>query len=36
MDALRCLKRHLARRIYQLLTQTPTPASALDTALALT
>jgi len=36
MDALRCLKRHLARRIYQLLNQ-PTPtANVLDTTLALT
>jgi len=36
MDALRCLKRHLVRRIYQLLKQPPTPTGALDTALALT
>ncbi|MDP9345515.1 MAG: IS110 family transposase [Actinomycetota bacterium] len=37
MEALRCLKRHLARRVWHLLTQpTPNPASALDTALALT
>ncbi len=36
MDALRCLKRHLVRRTYQLLTQPPTPAGALDKALALT
>ena len=36
MDALRCLKRHLARRIYNLLTQTTTPPSAPHTALALT
>ncbi len=36
MEALRCLKRHLARRVWHLLNQ-PTPnASALDTALALT
>jgi transposase len=36
MEALRCLKRHLARRIHRLLTQ-PTPtANALDPALALT
>jgi transposase len=36
MEALRCLKRHLARRVWHLLT-TPTPtANALDTALALT
>ena len=36
MDALRCLKRHLARRIWRLLTQ-PTPTTnALDPALALT
>jgi transposase len=37
MDALRCLKRHLARRTWQLLTHTtPDPASTVDTALALT
>jgi transposase len=36
MDALRCLKRHLVRRVYQLLNQPPNPASTLDTALALT
>jgi transposase len=37
MEALRCLKRHLARRTFQLLNQpTPTPASTLDTTLALT
>lgn len=36
MEALRCLKRHLARRVWHLLTQ-PTPtANALNTALALT
>jgi transposase len=36
MDALRCLKRHLARRVWRILTQ-PTPtANALDSALALT
>jgi transposase len=36
MDALRCLKRHLARRIWHLL-NTPTPTtSTIDTALALT
>jgi transposase len=36
MDALRCLKRHLARRAWRLLNQ-PTPtATPLDTALALT
>jgi transposase len=36
MEALRCLKRHLARCVWHLLTQ-PTPtASALDSALALT
>ena len=37
MGALRCLKRHLARRVWHLLTQpTPNPASTLDTAPALT
>lgn len=37
MDALRCLKRHLARRVWHLLNQpTPEPASRRDTALALT
>ena len=37
MEALRCLKRHLARRVYQLLNQpTPQPANVLDTTLALT
>jgi transposase len=37
MEALRCLKRHLARRAWRLLTATaPNPASSLDTALALT
>jgi len=36
MEALRCLKRHLARRVWHLLNQ-PTPtATPLDTALALT
>lgn len=35
-EALRCLKRHLARRVHKLLTQPPTPASGLDTAPALT
>jgi transposase len=37
MEALRCLKRHLARRVWHLLnTTTPNPASTVDTALALT
>jgi transposase len=37
MEALRCFKRHLARRVWHLLNQpTPNPASALDNALALT
>ncbi len=37
MEALRCLKRHLARRALRLLTQpAPNPAERLDTALALT
>jgi hypothetical protein len=37
MEALRCLKRHLARHIHRLLTTpTPNPASTLDTAPALT
>lgn len=36
MGALRSHKRHLARRVYRLLANPPTPASALDTALALT
>lgn len=36
MDALRCLNRHLVRRIYELLNQTPTPTSTLTAALALT
>ena len=37
MEALRCLKRHLARRIWHLLTDpAPNPASTVDTALALT
>ncbi len=36
MDALRCLKRHLARRIYNLLKEPPTPASTPNTMLALT
>jgi transposase len=37
MGALRSLKRHLARRVWQLLNQpAPDPASSLDTALALT
>jgi transposase len=37
MDALRCLKRHLARRVWHLLTDpTPNQASTVDTALALT
>ncbi len=37
MEALRCLKRHLARRVWKLLTQpTPNPASPLDSAPALT
>lgn len=37
MEALRCLKRHLARRIWHLLNQpTPNPAHRLDTAPALT
>lgn len=36
MEALRCLKRHLARRTWHLMT-TPNPsASTVDTALALT
>lgn len=33
MEALRCLKRHLARRVHKLLTD---PATGLDTPLALT
>jgi transposase len=37
MEALRCLKRHLARRVWHLLNQpTPNPASRPTTALALT
>lgn len=36
MDALRCLKRHLVRRTYNLLKQPTTQASTLDTPLALT
>jgi transposase len=36
MEALRCLKRHLARRVWQLLNQPPPTASTVDTALALT
>jgi transposase len=36
MDALRCLKRHLARRAWRLLTQPNPTARPLDTALALT
>jgi transposase len=36
MEALRCLKRHLARRIWRLLTTTSTPATLLDSTLALT
>lgn len=35
-EALRCLKRHLVRRVYSLLTQPPTPAGTLDRAPALT
>jgi transposase len=35
-DALRCLKRHLARRIWRLLIQPPTPANPHNAALALT
>lgn len=37
MEALRCLKRHLTRRVWHLLNPpAPNPASSLDTALALT
>jgi transposase len=36
MEALRCLKRHLARRTWQLLTKPTTNATPLDPALALT
>ena len=36
MEALRCLKRHLARRIFSLLTQPQPPASRMTPALALT
>jgi transposase len=36
MDALRCLKRHLARRVWRLLTQPIPTAKPLDTAIALT
>jgi transposase len=36
MEALRCLKRHLARRIYRLLTQTHTPPQPPNTAPTLT
>jgi transposase len=37
LEALRCLKRHLARRVWQLLNHpAPNPTSTVDTALALT
>ena len=35
-EALRCLKRHIVRRVHRLLTQSPTQANAPDGALALT
>jgi len=36
MDALRCLKRHLARRVYRLLTPTTTPLAHANNAASLT
>jgi hypothetical protein len=36
MEALRCLKRHLARRVWHLLNHPNPTANALDPALALT